>query len=51
MFSVVVIESFNLTPQQNGYLMSYVGLIIMVSLLLKIFLSLQFVVQGECNWR
>ena len=34
MFSVVVIENFKLSPDQNGYLMSYVGFIIMVSQLL-----------------
>ena len=36
MFSVVVIENFKLSPDQNGYLMSYVGFIIMVSQLLPL---------------
>ena len=31
MFSVVIIENFKLSAEQNGYLMSYVGFIIMVS--------------------
>ncbi len=32
MFSVVVIENFKLSPAENGYLMAYVGFLLMVSI-------------------
>lgn len=34
MFSVVAMESFKLQPEQNGYLMSYIGVLTMVGNLL-----------------
>lgn len=35
MFSVVAMETFKLLPEQNGYMMSYVGILTMVSLTFK----------------
>jgi hypothetical protein len=35
MFSVVAMETFKLLPEQNGYMMSYVGILTMVSLIFK----------------
>ena len=35
MFSVVAMETFKLLPEQNGYMMSYIGILTMVSLIFK----------------
>ena len=37
MFAIVAIDKFGLTPAQNGYMMSYVGCIIMVIVAFVIF--------------
>lgn len=39
MFSVVAMETFKLLPEQNGYMMSYVGILTMVSLIFKTLLK------------
>jgi hypothetical protein len=35
MHNVVAMETFKLLPEQNGYMMSYVGILTMVSLIFK----------------
>lgn len=36
MFPIITKDVYNLTPEQNGYMMSYVGVVSMVSIINKL---------------